>query len=87
MCILLCAITRMCCVVSDCTENTHTYIHTNAKNRAMGIVMFIMLVGFHPFDLEGDTSDTEILRRVAEAQARKQLQYRQNRGQTDRHTD
>lgn len=31
--------------------------------------MFIMLVGIHPFDLEGDTSDTEILRRVSSAEA------------------
>lgn len=32
--------------------------------------MFIMLIGIHPFDLEGGTSDVEILRRVANAEAR-----------------
>lgn len=37
----------------------------------MGVVMFIMLVGVHPFDLEGGTSDVDILRRVVEAEARK----------------
>ena len=37
----------------------------------MGIIMFIMLVGVHPFDLEGGTSDTDILRRVAQAEASK----------------
>lgn len=36
----------------------------------MGIIMFIMLVGFHPFDIEGDTSDTEIVTRVASAEVR-----------------
>lgn len=38
--------------------------------RAMGVIMFIMLVGFHPFDLEGDTSDADILGRVASVEAR-----------------
>lgn len=32
--------------------------------------MFIMLVGFHPFDLEGDNSDADILGRVASIEAR-----------------
>lgn len=32
--------------------------------------MFIMLVGAHPFDLEGGTTDLEILQRVAESEAR-----------------
>eukprot|EP00752_Nemacystus_decipiens_P007342 g6568.t1 len=35
---------------------------------AIGVIMFIMLVGIHPFDLEGGTTDVEILRRVANAE-------------------
>ncbi|CAM9354197.1 unnamed protein product, partial [Ectocarpus sp. 8 AP-2014] len=41
---------------------------TAADMWAMGVVMFIMLVGVHPFDLEGGTSDVDILRRVVEAE-------------------
>lgn len=33
--------------------------------------MFIMLVGVHPFDLEGGMSDIDLLRRVADSEARK----------------
>lgn len=41
--------------------------------------MFIMLVGIHPFDLEGDTSDVDILRRVANAKARTLTTHPQRR--------
>lgn len=44
-------------------------MHTHA-HRALGVVMFIMLVGVHPFDLEGGTSDIDLLRRVASSEAR-----------------
>eukprot|EP00903_Cladosiphon_okamuranus_P011878 g11157.t1 len=35
---------------------------------AIGVIMFIMLAGTHPFDLEGGASDVEILRRVVNAE-------------------
>lgn len=31
---------------------------------ALGIILYIMLTGFHPFDFEGDSSDAVIVRRI-----------------------
>ncbi|CAM9786702.1 unnamed protein product [Ectocarpus sp. 4 AP-2014] len=57
----------------QCEDEGIPYHFTTAADMwAMGVVMFIMLVGVHPFDLEGGTSDVDILRRVVEAEARKQ---------------
>ncbi|CAN0001210.1 unnamed protein product [Ectocarpus sp. 12 AP-2014] len=55
----------------QCEDEGKPYNFTTAADMwAMGVVMFIMLVGVHPFDLEGGTSDVDILRRVVEAEAR-----------------
>ncbi|CBJ31277.1 n/a [Ectocarpus siliculosus] len=53
----------------QCEDEGIPYNFTTAADMwAMGVVMFIMLVGVHPFDLEGGTSDVDILRRVVEAE-------------------
>lgn len=36
---------------------------------ALGVILFIMLTGLHPFDLNGKTSDEEIARRILEHEA------------------
>ncbi|CAN0456773.1 unnamed protein product, partial [Discosporangium mesarthrocarpum] len=33
--------------------------------RAAGVILFIMLVGSHPFDLDGEATDDQILDRIA----------------------
>lgn len=45
------------------------YLSIPSLVRATGVVMYIMLVGSHPFDPTGDSSDEQILRRAADPEA------------------
>eukprot|EP00618_Florenciella_parvula_P028796 CAMPEP_0119498594 /NCGR_PEP_ID=MMETSP1344-20130328/21299_1 /TAXON_ID=236787 /ORGANISM="Florenciella parvula, Strain CCMP2471" /LENGTH=57 /DNA_ID=CAMNT_0007534489 /DNA_START=14 /DNA_END=184 /DNA_ORIENTATION=- len=36
---------------------------------SLGVVMYIVLAGAHPFDLQNDASDEEVVRRILEEEA------------------